>query len=213
MTSLLDGLTFDAPTHVYRMNGRIVPHVTEIIPSNYSHVPPTVLNYARDRGKAAHRATELFDLHRLDWSSLHDEIVPRLHAWIKFLKEFEVEFLPEDIERLVYHPLQRYAGTPDRNFAYVRGRPSIIEIKSIAAMGPEVGLQTAGLMEAENLWRREHGLTLIEDRWGVQLPKTGVPKPIQYTERSDLGVFLSYLKTLTWEVKHGKRQYAISNGN
>src|SRR5687767_10505919 len=99
----MDTLVFDAKTHTYRVEGRIVPHITEIVPSDYSHVHPLVLERARQRGTAVHKATEYFDL--TQWARLDallretPKVEPYLDGWIKAVNDYEIEFAPEDVER------------------------------------------------------------------------------------------------------------------
>lgn len=213
----MQSLVFDAPTHTYRVSGLLVPHITEIVPSNYDHVPPDRLEIARLRGTAVHKATELYDLRRLNWLTFDQRLNGYLEAWIKFKNTYEVEFEDCDVERRLYHPVYRYAGTGDRPRSWVcppginrRRVLTTIEIKSIAKMDENVDIQTAGQFCAENYRARKVGLPEIEERLGVQLKPDGNFKAIFYDEHKlKERVFLSYLTTLNWEVQHGKRRYAI----
>lgn len=212
----MDQLVYDDRTHTYRVDGRMVPHITEIVPSDYSHVPPLKLEIARQRGSAVHKATELYDLHLIDWTTLDPKVTPYLEAWVKALLEYEIEFELHDIERRLYHPLDRYAGTGDRPRCWIRPpginqrrRLTTLEIKSIARMDENVGLQTSGQQRAENYRARILGIPEVEDRWGCQLKKDGTYKMFHYTDMRHERVFLSYLTTLHWEVYLGKKSYAI----
>lgn len=217
-----DDLVFDPRTHTYRVRGEIRPHITEIVPSDFSHVPPRNLERARLRGSAVHKATELYDLKVFDWccSEIMGQpfikIEPYLLAWVKAVNEYEIEFEPCDVERRLYHPIDGYAGTGDRPRAWIkppnqRRRLATVEIKSIAKMNDSVGLQTAGQQRAENYRARVLGIPVTEDRWGIQLRKDGSYKAYQYTNRHHERVFLSYLCTLNYEVSQGKRSYSIQN--
>jgi len=67
-------LTFDEPSHEYRLGDRVLPHVTAITDAlcSYAGVPADVLAAAADRGQAVHFATELHDTSCL--GSVPDEI-------------------------------------------------------------------------------------------------------------------------------------------
>lgn len=208
-------LVFDPKTHVYRVNGRIKPHITEVVPSDYSHVHPDVLEKAQQRGTAAHKATELYDLGTLNWSKLDPKVTPYLEAWVKAINDYEIEFEPEDVERWLYHPLHGYAGTGDRPRAWIKPpnqkrRLSTVELKTIARMDENVALQTGGQQCAENYRARALGIAETEDRWAFQLRADGTyGKPCHYTDKRHERIFLAYLHTLLWEVEHGKRKFAV----
>jgi hypothetical protein len=210
----MDELVYDAKSHTYRVGGRLIPHITEIVPSDYSHVPPRVLEKARQRGTAVHRATELYDQGLLNWSTLDPRLVGYLEAWVKARAEYEIEFEFADIERRLYHPIDCYGGTGDRPRAWItppgkHRRLATIEIKSIAKMDENVALQTAGQQRCENYRARALGIPETVDRWGIQLKRNGKYFPVPYTDKRHERVFLSYTTTLNWEVLHGKREYAI----
>lgn len=209
-------LEYDDRTHTYRVKGRLVPHITEIIPSDYSHVPPKHLEKARQRGSVVHKLTELYDLHKLDWSSVGPELIPYLEAWVKAILEYEIEFEPEDVERRLYHPIHGYAGTGDRPRCWItppgpvsRRRLSTLELKTIAKMDENVALQTGGQQCAENYRARQLGIPETEDRWGCQLKSNGKFVMVPYEGKHHERVFLSYLTTLKWEVEHGKKKFAV----
>lgn len=213
-------LTFDEPTHVYRVARQIVPHITEIVPSDYENVLPAVLANAARRGKAAHKATELYDLRTIDWAAVTDEIMPYLAAWILAKEEYQLEFDDYDVERRLYHPIHKYAGTGDRPRAWItppgpvsRRRLATIEIKTIAKMDENVGLQLAGQQCAENYRARALGIEETVERWAFQLKSDGTYSAVPYTNKHHERVFLSYATCLKWEVQLGKRQFAIQRSN
>lgn len=215
----MDEMVYDDKSHTYRVDGRLVPHITEIVPSDYSHVPPEHLEKARQRGSAVHKYTELYDLGTLPWTKLDQRLVPYLEAWIKALDEYQLEFEPVDVERRLYHPIDRYAGTGDRPRCWItppgavsRRRLATLEIKTIAKMDDPlqcVGLQTAGQRRCENYRARALGIPETEERWGCQLREDGTYKMYPYTDKRHERVFLSYLTVLNWEVLHGTRKYAV----
>ncbi len=211
-------LEFDPRLHLYRWRGELVPNITYVVPSDYSHVNPKVLEIARQRGHAVHKATELYDLGTLNWATLDVKVEPYLVGWTQFKADYEVEFDNYDVERLLYHPIDRYAGTGDRPRMWLRPpgagqrrRLACSEIKSIAKMDLNVGLQTAGQQRCENYRARALGIEETQERWGIQLRRDPDKhgrhyRAIQYDDKRHERVFLAYLTTIQWELALGKRK-------
>lgn len=186
-------LSFDEATHTYRFGGQVVPGVTSILSplTDFSRVPPHVLQAAADFGKAVHRACELDDLGELDESTLDAALVPYLQAWRKFSAEHAVGW--EQIEQPTYNATMRYAGTPDR-FGGVKGRPTVVDIKSTAQLYPAVGPQLAAYAQALG-----HPYA---DRLAVQLKNDGTYVAKFYKDPTDWPVFASLLTLRNWCALH-----------
>lgn len=135
-------VTFDEATHTYRMDGIVVPSVTQCLEPchDFRFVNPKDLERAQIMGRKVHKTVELYELGRLDIGSLHHALAAHLEQWIK-----AKEFLKIDVistERMVYSSARRYAGTMDIH-CRIAGEEHIIDIKSGARMKPHA-LQTAG---------------------------------------------------------------------
>lgn len=191
-------LLFDPVEHAYTVAGKRLPSVTQILSPlvDYSMVPRDVLERAQKLGTAVHRMTELYDLDDLDMDCLADELVPYLTAWIKF--RAESGFVPETIEKRLYHPALRFAGTPDRS-GLINGRRAVIDIKKMLTLGPVIGLQLAAYGE---LFAKNG--TQIEDRYGLGLRADGTYRLVPFTDKGDWPVFLSLLTLNNWKVKNGQ---------
>lgn len=134
MIATQPNFTFDPELHVYQIDGRTVPSVTEII--------GTVLpgwqaeSWYLGRGRALHAACDLDDRGCLDWDSVAREIEGRVLAWRKFRRECPVSLVESE------HPLasarHRYAGTFDRIFDFA-GKLVVCDLKSTCE--PQVRLQ------------------------------------------------------------------------
>ena len=107
------GLTFEERTHTYRLDGRVLPSVSQLLEplsgAEYSNIPASVLSAAADRGTEIHRAIENYII-------FGEENIAG--GYINYLEAFEDWFYknkPEVIctERQMYHPVLLYAGTPD----------------------------------------------------------------------------------------------------
>lgn len=189
----MSGLTFDEASHTYQFNGQVVPGVTSILSplTDFSRVPPAVLEAASQFGKAVHRACELDDLGELDEAALDPALKPYLQAWRKFSAEHQVQW--DVIEEPVYHITMRYAGTPDR-FGLVNGVRTVVDIKSTAQLYPAVGPQLAAYANA-----------LLEPfaiRMAVQLKADGTYVAKAYKDPTDWPMFASLLTLRTWCKQH-----------
>jgi hypothetical protein len=108
-------IDFEESTHTYRVNGTVLPSVTQILEfagiSDFSGVPAEVLARAQKRGTAVHNAAWYDDQNDLDESTLDPTITGYLTAWRKFKAENGVTV--KLIEQRVYSPLG-FVGTFDR---------------------------------------------------------------------------------------------------
>lgn len=190
-------LLFDPIEHAYTLGGKRLPSVTQVLAPmvDYSMVPHDTLERARRLGQAVHRMTELYDLDDLDMDDLADELKPYLTAWIKF--RAETGFVPETIEKRLYHPALHYAGTPDRS-GLIKSRRAVIDIKKMATLGPVIGLQLAAYKEMF-----EKAGTPIAERYALGLRADGTYRLTPYTDPGDWPAFLALLTLRNWRKKHG----------
>lgn len=119
-----------------------LPRVSEILETvglgpDLRHVPPAALEYGRIRGKAVHSAIEAAIFNYLDESSLDLEVIPRLDAYRRFVKESGFE--PTHAEIAVESATWRYRGHPDV-VGWLNGRRVILDWKN----GETVQLRPAG---------------------------------------------------------------------
>lgn len=178
-----------------------MPSVTEILRPllDFSRVPPETLEFARLRGTAVHKATELHDLGTLDEASVDDTVWPYLEAWRQFRSD--TGFSPTLIEHRAYHEGYGYCGTVDRRGVMTKlsGSPgAVIDIKTPVQLGPVVGLQLAAYQEA----MRRNGSCAADLRFAVQLRSDGQYRLVPYTDKSDFGVFIALLTIRKWRERH-----------
>lgn len=190
-------LHFDPDTHTYSVTGIIVPGVTHVIDQlhDLSGIPAAALEYASERGKAVHTATELYDFGDLDIDSLDPEIVPYLEAWIKFREDTQI--LIGMIEEKLFHPVYRYAGALDRVIT-LYGSDAVLDIKCVAKLNPVTAIQTAAYKE---LVEKNTDYKNLK-RYAVQLKRDGKYKLEEYKDPDDFRVFLSCLALHNWRLKH-----------
>lgn len=181
-------LEFDETTHTYRLDGRVVPSVTQIIKPliDYSHVPADALERARQEGTAIHRMVELDCAGDLDIDGLPDWLRPYLSAWHRFRSD--TNFQIERSESRVYHPLMRYAGTLDllgTGLFSRRTRRMLVDVKRSFAAGRAIGVQTAAYANCID------GPKV--DRAGLQLRSDGTYRLRIFNDAAHLAVFLACL--------------------
>lgn len=178
-------LTIDEK-HVYRVDGVIVPSVTQILDvmSNYRKVNKVLLDAAAAFGDAVHDTLHLYDTFNLEE---YDPILtPYIEHWEQFRKDHNVTFL--HVEHMLYSGEFKYAGTPDR-VANIDGRLAIVDIKT-GQPAKYVGLQLAGYaLLAE--WEFKTAYRDI-DRYSVFIDEKGY-KLKKYTGRDDKNEFLTLL--------------------
>ena len=190
-------LTFNEAEHRYFYGEMELPSVTTALSviTDFSMVQPQVLERARVRGVAAHRATELDDLGTLDESSLSPVLVPYLDAWRLF--RLQTGFIPDNIEERVFSLKHLYAGTLDRVGTLEKrfAKRVLIDIKARAVMTDDTGPQLAAYAQA---WLDMTGEDLMDHRYSVQLKPDGKYKLHHYQNVSDLGAFLGCLAVFNW---------------
>jgi len=145
----MDDLKFDEENHIYTVKGIVLPSVTQVLSDvgiiSFNENDPVEINnvaviHAADFGKKVHRATELYDLDRLDIKNLDPAITPYLIGWEKFKEETNWKI--KDIELKLHEESFLFAGTIDR-IAEQGSKKAIIEIKTSATIPKSAGLQTA----------------------------------------------------------------------
>ena len=122
-------LTFDDAKHIYRLNGIIIPSVTQVMKplsdETYRDVDAKVLRRAAGKGTAVHNAIE-------NYLSFGIEDIEPEHAgyFTAFLRWFS-EYNPQVIaaEYRLYHKFMGYAGTADL-ICIINGRLYVIDYKT-----------------------------------------------------------------------------------
>lgn len=193
-------VTFDAAAHSYTDEaGRRLPSVTQILGAappwlgRFDRIDPSVLEYKRALGSAAHHATALDDLGLLDEDSLDEALVPYLAAWRKY--RAESGFVPTVIEHVVHHPTLGFAGTLDRIGFDGDRRAVCLDVKTAdASTGRLAGPQTAAYLEAFRACTPDHGLPARVLRCSVHLGNDGRYVVVPHTNRRDWHAFLAALE-------------------
>jgi hypothetical protein len=102
---------FDAEKHEYRIDGRIVPSVTQVIQGVFGS-SPWWSEYHAEVGTALHGACHILNSgQEIDPASIDDAIAGRLAGYRKFLKDLNPFVLYA--EHQVYSGRNQFAGTID----------------------------------------------------------------------------------------------------
>lgn len=200
-------LTFDPDAHVYRWEGRVVPNVTRIIASltDYSGIPPAVLERARLEGQHVHHMADLHFKGDLDAETLPEWMKGHHVALLRF--EAECGFECWESESRVYHRALGYAGTLDQagrlKLLKTSKRPAVIDVKRSFYAGPAIGLQTVAYAEG---WNSEFKKDQLHERYALQLKPDGSYRLLRYDDqpkhKEDRTAFLACLQQLRWKEKH-----------
>ncbi len=199
-------LRLDPATHRYSLGGNGVAGVTETIrplAPDFDRFPSLE---ARQRGTDVHAITAAGDAGGDHFPcGLSDERVddlwPYVHAWGRFLRESGAVVDQEYIERRVYHPVYRYAGTIDRVVA-LNGTNLVLDIKTgtydhshvlqLAAYREALlceGYVDGPILGAISVYLQPHGYT------------TRSYRPTQL--RGALTTFLALRTVAEWKAEHG----------
>lgn len=186
-------IEFNAERHKYRVNGLIVPSVTQVLSSvglpDLSGIPAELLEWKAGLGSAVHKATDLDDYGELDEKSLHPAIKPYLEAYRKF--KVESGFSPDKIEQMVYSPAHGYIGTYDR-IGTTGTKSALIDFKTGLTDPLCVGPQTAAYEYAES------GQFGKLKRYALKLNKDATYRLIKLDNKMDFQIFLNALNIYKW---------------
>lgn len=186
-----DALTMDEASHTYRVGGRRIPGVTEVLRA--AGLTPSmewVSEYALDRGRQVHKAVALYAEGMLDESDLDPVIVPRLAAYKAWRATLEPDVQVVAIEQMRASATLNFCGTPDQ-ILRIAGTEVVVELK-------------CGAPHASHAWQGaayQH-LTGAAGRLGLYLAADGRYKAVPWTNRQDWPIFQSALALYAVRAQH-----------
>lgn len=132
----MPNLTID-DQHVYRLDGKIIDGVTQIMHGAGIMETEWVTPSALSRGRAVHYACHLIDTDGLDWDTLHPELHGYVRAWERCKSETGMEIIDSEVMR--YHPKLLFAGTRDKRVVWNKDtfKLDLKTVKTIGAAGPK----------------------------------------------------------------------------
>lgn len=126
-------IEFDEKKHQYKVDGKVVPSVTEILEHitavGYGKVNPAILEEAKERGTAVHELTEAIDL-GFPPEYIDPAVEGYAVAYLKFLDDYDVEW--DYIEHRFYEPKMGFCGTIDR-VGKIDGKDCVLDIKTTSS--------------------------------------------------------------------------------
>jgi hypothetical protein len=191
---MADILTFDEPSHTYRVGGVVRPSVTQVLSSlsDWGMVPKDALEAAQERGTNVHAICQYHDEGDLDDSTVGD-YRGYLNAWLQFSRDFEVRW--DQIEHRMYSTRFGFCGTPDRRGTLRGMRYASVDIKTGKTLHRVCGLQAAAYRQ---LATEEDPAWITGRRATVQLGADGKYKFLTWDSPTDWPAFLSLINLTNW---------------
>jgi len=187
-------LVFSAARHEYRLDGRVLPSVTQILAplEDFGSVPAEVLARAAEFGTHVHQAINLMLRCVLDWNSLDLALVPYVAGAQRFVEESGLHVIASEMR--VYHKGLHFAGTLDL-LADWKGSRCLFDWKTGAiprSTGPQLAGYALALATAAPPVKRRYCVQLIPNDYRVTA----------LTDPADRGIFQSCLNVYHWKTKH-----------
>lgn len=183
-------LTFDPVPHHYFWEGRRVPSVTQVLDaySDFSMIPPAVLERKRQIGTAVHAAIELDLKDELDYGFIDPVWAGYFGGWLAFKEQSG--FVVEAAEQRVFHKTLRYAGTLDLIGGLPKAGAVLLDTKTCVMLPKSAGPQTAAYREAIKQPKRK--------RFALQLAADGSYKLEPLIAINDFAIFQAALTLFRW---------------
>lgn len=183
-------LVFEKETHTYRLDGKIIPSVSQIVSritgNTYKDVPKHILEKASEFGTSVHEMIELFNETGEIESCMDKDKIHCLDGWRKAKKQYGLEVIHSE---LMFHYKGQYAGTLDCLARMMKQYNILIDYKTTSKFYKD------SVTYQLNLYRMgvEHMMDLkIDAMGGMWLPKRDVPDLIPI-KRLDNKILESYL--------------------
>lgn len=181
--------------HIYRVDGVVRFGINEILHGAGLVDTKFFTEFGRDRGRAVHKAVELYELGTLDENTIDPDIVGYVDAWKSYRSKVGISVLWQ--ERKLYSPAYLFCGTPDL-LGIIKKENVLVEIKT-GAPQPYTALQMAAQKHLVEI----NFEIKIKHRYEVELMENGNFKQIEHTDKSDEQVFIALVVAQQWKKKAG----------
>lgn len=196
--------TFDPESHTYRLDGRVLPSVTQVLDewrvitfgrdeffvSSLSEavIPADKMNQAAAFGTAIHHGAKLIMTGEIDWNTVDEALIPPLMEFMRWMDDYKVK--PLHIEEPMYSVKHGVAGTPDF-IGEIKGfrHRCLVDFKTgaHALVAPQV-------YAYEMIYREQYKYRKPIIKHVLYLPKDGSPYQFKLVEdQGALPFFLSRL--------------------
>ena len=174
-------LTFDEGEHIYRLNGEVIPSVTQVMkPLNqakYDGISEKTLDNAARRGTTVHNSIENYI--KYEFVDCPLEHRPYVEAFVKWWELMHPMVIGSEVR--VYHKLLQYGGTIDL-VCEISGELWLIDYKTTYAVSKiTCGVQLEAYKQALN----SHGVRIVHKAI-LHLQKTGQYKLIEFPAEDPL---------------------------
>ena len=169
-------LTFDDPTHIYRLDGEVIPSVSHVMEplkeATYSGVSEKTLQIAADKGSSVHNSIENFFKFGIE------DVAPEHRVYFDAFLDWFYEEQPVVVgsEIRIYHKLLRYGGTIDLLYYTRDGRLILLDFKTTYTISDmSCGVQ----LEAYEQALASHGIR-VDGKKILHLKRNGKHKVFDY---------------------------------
>jgi hypothetical protein len=217
-------LAFDPIGHVYTLDGERVPSVTQILKHagviDFSHVPPPILETARQRGTHVHAAIHFYNENDLDLDTFEQqfpECYGYVRAWIRFTNVRRFRAVLN--ERRIASRRYKVAGTADC-FGFLDGAPVLLDFATGDPADVAKDLQTAAYYALALEWSADGDDPDLASflassrgalrRYGVALRADGTFSVHPYAGASDFREFLALVTA--YRIVAGRRAARLEVG-
>lgn len=193
--------TYNAERHHHFIDGLRVPGVTTVLKDGGAICYKFSSEDALYRGNYVHAGADLYNKKILNMATLKPEFRPYIEAWIQFMEDTGAVVIASELH--VYSLAWRYAGILD-SIVDIKGRRTLIDVKTGADVMPSWELQTAGYKIAyqEMLKHKLVSGKAIQDRMAVQLKPTGKYIPLPHKGTNDENEYLSFVVAHKWRARN-----------
>lgn len=187
-------ITFEEAGHIYRVNGAVVPSVTQVMQAaGMMDWTKNIHEYFAERGTRVHQACHIFDTAGLDMDSVDDRIKPYVNAYIQFRADTKAKVVAS--EKVMYSPKLNVCGTLDKLLAW-DGKLRLIDLKcSQLPVTAEVQLAAY-----ENIYKEDATRPEIDEVRALVLKEDGkysLSKPLK--TKNGFRVFQAALTITKWK--------------
>lgn len=201
-----NNFTFEPENHIYKLNGVVIPSVTNCLPYNFFG---NDTEYSRERGQLVHSCIELYNMNNLDEESLDPVLVPYLDGYKKFIAEngtpkglWDIKSgSPQPAEELQlagYALLVREGLTADGKKAEQTFEvPLYHQIYRFSGTPDIVNVEYSGIERDVIMPFAMHCLYLSAEG------KYKMSKDYSKDYRRNREIFLSFLTVFKWRAEHG----------